>query len=90
MWWMVLRENGRSVCAIFGDGNPKERPKEKPKVTKSRVEWQYGRKYMIDKWGHERWIYDKIDLRYCAKPRRTGQKPVDSIYYDSVKNMNEA
>ena len=45
---------------------------------------------MTNKWGHEHLIFDKIDLRCCAKPRRTGQKPVDTIYYDSLKNMNES
>ena len=29
LWWMMLSKNGRSVRAIFRDGNPKEGPKEK-------------------------------------------------------------
>ena len=81
----MLSKNGRSVRAIFGDANPIDRSKKEP-----RTRWLYGRKYMTDRWGHERLIFNKIDLRCCAKPRRTGQKPVDTIYYDALKNMNES
>ena len=56
----------------------------------SRVRWLMGMKYMTDNWGNDRLIFTKNDLRCCAKPRRTCQKLVDTIYYDALKNMNES
>ena len=77
----------RKVCSrhSIGDANPIDRPRKKP-----RVRWLYGNKYMTDNFGNDRLIFSNYKRRSCAKPRGPRQKPIDTIYYSALKNMNES